>query len=385
MLGRDIRLFGREIPGALIIGLLLGLFCAMAALSLAHGTDTAYTAAPVAVVGADESAAGSFAVGLISAQDFSSPLALTQATAEEAEAGLRSGTFSAALYLPENFASDIMRGRQVTARLVVSENAALHADVVDLLCRFGEELLSAGQFGIFAGEPLVWETAPDRYNDFLNQTNLLFIRQAFSDRWFVREEIAFAGTGLSVPEWYGVVYAAVFFSLLILAFRCISIDCETAMLRRLKSSGIGSGIFLLSKFVFLYGLYLLLSVLIFCVLKISPTWFGLLTIPLALGMLLSVGMAIVICLPRSAAVPTATSLAAAGLFCAGGIIPRMELPQTVTLVGDLLPLGSSARLISAGLGGSFSLPAMAACAVWLAVSWAAMVRRLRQLRKGVQQ
>ena len=109
LLGRELRLFAKEVPAALLIAVLLGLFCALAASALSHGAESGYTPAPVAVVDADGSFASSLGISLIAQQDFAAPLQIVKTDRETAEAGLADGRFSAALYLPTGFADDILQ------------------------------------------------------------------------------------------------------------------------------------------------------------------------------------------------------------------------------------------------------------------------------------
>ena len=53
LLGRELRLFLKEVPAALLMAVLLGLFCALAFSSLSAGGESGYTPAPVAVVDGD--------------------------------------------------------------------------------------------------------------------------------------------------------------------------------------------------------------------------------------------------------------------------------------------------------------------------------------------
>ena len=108
---------------------------------------------------------------------------------------------------------------------------------------------------------------------------------------------------------------------------------------------------------------------------------GLAALALALLTLALVGMALTICLPRDQSVAALTILAALGLLASGGVLPRMELPQLVTQIGDLLPTGAAARLCAPLFGGQGSPIHLGMCLFWGVLSWLAMVLRLRRLRK----
>lgn len=378
MLGRDFRLFLREVPVTLLIAVLLGLFCVMAVTALSHGSDSTYTRAPVAIVDEGKSFTGSMTIAMLANQDFAAPMEIIKTTAEQAQAGLEDGTYSAALFLPKDYMEDILVGNPVSARAILSESVPLHGDVLRLLCSFGEELLSTGQFGIFAGETLVLEKAPDRHSAYLKKSNALFMGQAFADPEFQREQTSYSMTGMQAQQWYMVVYAAAFFQLLILGCFFVTRDCRGSILRRLKAEGISSAAFLGSKF----GILLLLDALVFvgiaAAMKLEINALGAASALAVLLMSASLGLAAVICLNRSSAVIAVTALTAAGVFASGGILPRMELPEIVTTIGDFLPVGAAAKASGILLGAPMRLEALLICLGWAAAAWAVLALRMRK-------
>lgn len=382
LLGRELRLFLKEVPAALLIAVLLGLFCALAASALSHGAESGYTLAPVAVVDEDGSFASSLSISVISKQDFASALEIVKTDAETAEAGLEDGRFSAALYLPGGFADDILGGVTSQAKLVVSEHAPLHADVIRLLCDFGQELLRTGQYGVFAGEQLVLDTAPEFHSKYLKKSNALFLTKALSDPGITRIEVSYAGTGLSTGDWYLALYAMTFFLLLSLGCSFVARDLDTKLLRRLASCGVRGRAILGSRLVIVFGFYLVLAVAMLALAGLRCTVTGLASLFGALLSLALVGMAMNVCLPRDQAVTAVTALAAIGLFASGGILPRMELPRLVTQIGDMLPLGAAARMIAPVLGGAGSALHLWLCLGWGLLSWAAMELHLYRMRRG---
>ena len=382
LLGRELRLFLKEVPAALLIAVLLGLFCALAASALSRGAESGYTLAPVAVVDEDGSFASSLGISIIAGQEFAAPLEIVKTDAEEARAGLESGRFSAALFLPSGFADDILGGVESHARLMLSDGIPVHADVIRLLCDFGQELLRTGQYGVFAGEQLVLDAAPALHGTYLKKSNALFLGKALSDPEIQRLSVSFAGTGLGTLDWYLALYAMAFFLLLSLGCAFPARDLETPLLRRLAACGIRAGRLLYTRLVILLGFYLVLAAagLIFTGLKCSLLGYA--TLFLALLTLAMVGMALTVCLPRDRAVTAVTALAGINLFLSGGILPRMELPRLVTGIGDLLPLGAAARVVAPALGGSVSPVHILLCLFWCALGWAAMELRLYRARRG---
>lgn len=382
LLGRELRLFLKEVPAALLIAVLLGLFCALAASALSRGAESGYTLAPVAVVDEDGSFASSLGISIIAKQDFATPLEIVKTDPKEAQAGLESGRFSAALFLPSGFADDILGGVESHAKLVLSDSVPVHGDVVRLLCDFGQELLRTGQYGVFAGERLVLDAAPELHGAYLKKSNALFLGKALSDPGIHRVEVSFAGTGLGTLDWYLALYAAAFFLLLGLGCGFPAKDLETPLLRRLAAMGIGPSRLLLTRLAALLGFYLILAAAGLVLTGLKCALLGYVTLFTALLTLAAVGMALTVCLPRDKAVTAMTALAGVNLFLSGGILPRMELPRLLTTIGDLLPLGTAALTIAPALGGRVSPPHLLLCLFWCALSWAAMELRLYRNRKG---
>lgn len=382
MLGRDLRLFLREVPAALAIAVLLGLFCALAAAALLHGTESSYSKATVAVVDEDNSFYSSLAIPMIANQDFASPLAITKASAQEAEQGLKDGSFMAVLYLPSGYADKALSGGKLAVTVKVSEAVPLQSDVVQLLCRFGEELLATGQFGVFAGEQLVQEHAPEALDTYLKKSNAKFLARALSNPGIQKEEAGFALTGVSTTDWYIVLYAMTFFQLMCLGGMSLARDVNTSMLRRLAADGVKNWEFLLGKWILLFGLYLALAATVMIGLKLPVYPLGVVPLILAMGTSAMVGLALVICLGRKHCVVAVTALTAVSLFCSGGIVPRMELPLALNRFGDFLPLGASARLAAALRSGRIHFGFALVCLGWMAISWGIMKLRLNAVRKG---
>lgn len=381
LLGRELRLFVKEVPAALLIAVLLGLFCALAVSSLSHGAESGYTPAPVAVVDDDGSFASSLGISLIAQQDFAVPLQIVKTDRETAEAGLADGRFSGALFLPSGFADDVLAGVDSHVQLVVSENAPLHSEVIQLLCDFGQELLRTGQYGVFAGERLVLDTAPEFHSRYLKKSNTLFLTKALSDPGIRLLSVGYAQTGLAAERWYLALYAMTFFLLLSLGCGFLSRDLQPSLLRRLASCGVTDRALLSGRLAVVFFFYLAAALLLAILAELRFSLWGLAALALALLALALVGMALTICLPRDQSVAALTILAALGLLASGGVLPRMELPQLVTQIGDLLPTGAAARLCAPLFGGQSSPIHLGMCLFWGVLSWLAMVLRLRRLRK----
>lgn len=380
MLGRDLSTWAKMLPGILCFVLILGALCAMAAGSMAHGAESGYLAAPVAVVDEDGTAESKFAVSLIRNQDFAAPLAIVRCSEKAAQRGIRDGTFSAAVYLPAGYLGDISVGNRSEARIILSDSAALHGSIVRMLAVYGEELLSAGQFGVFAGEDLIWQEYPERFDEYLTQVNLLYLRQAMTDRWFVREELAYGGTGVTAGVWYALAYAALFCQLVMLAFLPFRRDLRAGILRRLRSAGINDGLFLASKVLFAWLTVLLTTAAVWLGLPFGWQALGILAFAALTAAAWGIGCAV--CLSEAGAVGLCCAVAGVGLFLAGGIVPRAELPTLAARLGEFLPGTILARMGAAAFGAP--LPGLTAvfAGLWTALPLAAALLRLRRIRKG---
>ena len=384
MLGRDLSLWRKILPGILIFVLIFGALCGTAAVSMTHGTESGYLAAPVALVNQEDTDTGKFAVRMISSQDFAAPISIVQCTAAEAEEGLRDGSFSAVVYLPQGYLSGVMHGDKTQVKIVLSENAELHSSIVRLLSEFGEELLSAGQFGVFAGENLVLREDPQKYEAFMTEVNLLYLNQAMSDRWFIRQETSYGGTGVTAAQWYVLLYTSLFFQLAALVYLPFRRDLTVPLARRLRSSGIRDSVFAGSKLLYMMVSSLLIAVPVAAWLGATFTVKGVLCALAGLLLTNLVGLGLDLCLPKTGAAALITALAGVELFAAGGIIPRVELPAAITGLGEFFPLTITARLFSALLGESPSVKDLGLALCWMGAAWAGLKLRLCTLRKGVQ-
>lgn len=388
MLGRDFRIWRRTLPVLIPFSLIIALFCALAVGTLSKGSESGFQLAKLAVVQEYDTKKGSMMLDLVAAQDFTAPLSITQTDADDAWQGLRAGNYDAIIILPDGYARDISRGHPTQARLVLSRGAALHSKIVEVLADFGETVLTTSQFGIFAGQEVLQEQDSDAVDRYLVVSNTLYVQDAVGalENWFTKEQVSYAGLNLTYINWYVLLYAALFFHLLALFFLPLRQDCSTAVLRRLRTAGVSDGAFVFGKLclsfllhaLFFAGLCVLLPQICGAALPLSQ-------LPSAiLGLFLSacVGTALVLCLHSGAAAAAITALAAVGLFSAGGIIERMELPRIVCEIGDHLPVGLTARL-SAGLLGAAPSVWDCLCAVlWCALALLAVKLRLRAVRGG---
>ncbi len=388
MLGRDFRIWRRTLPFLLPFSLLFGAFCTIAVGSLSKGSESGYSMAHLAVVQEYDTKKGSMMLDLVAMQDFASPVSIVQTEAEDAWAGLQEGRYDAVIVLPDGYARDISRGNPTTARLVLSRGAALHGRIVEVLADFGETLLTTAQFGIFAGQEAVEAQSPDRVDSYLLIANTLYLEEALNAlrSWFCQEQVPYAGLDLPYLQWYALLYAALFFQLLALFFLPLRKDCTTPVLRWLRAAKVSDGAFVFGKLTLLFLLqivyFALLLLLIPSLTHTAIRFAGLPYALLAMALCTCIGTALTLCLNSGAAAAAITALATVGLFTAGGILERMELPKSVLAIGDKLPPGLCARLC-AGLLGQMPRPAdLLYAAVWCAAALCAIPICLRRLRSG---
>lgn len=388
MLGRDFRIWRRTLPVLVPFSLIIALFCALAVGTLSKGSESGFQLARLAVVQEYDTKKGNMMIDLVATQEFASPLVIDKVEAEEAWAGLRAGIYDAVVILPDGYARDISRGNPTQARLVLSRGAAIHGRIVELLADFGETLLTTSQFGIFAGQEALQEQGSEAVDRYLVVSNTRYVQDAVGalENWFTKEQVSYAGLNLTYIKWYVLLYAALFFHLLALFFLPLRRDCSTPVLRRLRASGVSDGAFVFGKLCLSLALHALFFALL-CILlpRLSGERLPLSQLPSAvLGQLLSacVGTALILCLNSGAAAAAITALAAVGLFSAGGIIERMELPRIVCEIGDRLPVGLTARLSAGLFGAAPSLSEHLCAALWCALSLLAVKLRLRAVRGG---
>ncbi len=376
MLRRDGILFRRGVIPALVLSLLLAAVVAAAGFSVLKSAAEGYARAEVVLVDYEDSLYSRIAISTVEAQSYIDSLLHieTADSEEEALALLNSGKCAAIVILPEGYVDDISVGREAKGRIILSEAAAASAETVGSVALFGERLLAAGQYGVFAGQQLIWDhgLSAEVEKSFLIKSNTGLMDAALSlyDDAIDVEVTAYDGTSLSITAYYAAAWMVLFFMLCGLFFMTLYLtDNQPAMLTRLYALKITPSGFFLGKWLW----PLLFRVLFFAALlvglgRIVPLRLTPLTLLAALlglaFMSLFVSSIAVITADRSGAFGLVTALSAAGLFLAGGIVPRSMLSRALTAAGRFSP---------SGLAAAFFAPLFGGTADWLCMGLAALL------------
>ena len=253
LLNRDWVLFRRGLIPALILSLLLGLASGLAAYAVIQSAKENAAPVKVAVVDEEGGLLSRMAVNLVSTQSFiASLMDMQQTKRAEALNGLSRGKSGAVIILPKGYTDHVRFGTPGTGQILLSRAAAASADVVASLARFGELLLAAGQYGVFAGEKLMQEkgVSPEFYQYFLDKSNDQLFDQAFSiyDYGMSRETAPYSGSGVSTEAYYAAAWISFFLLLSGLFFASLyTTDVKKSLLTRLYSLSLRPGHFLAGK------------------------------------------------------------------------------------------------------------------------------------------
>ncbi len=343
MLKRDGILCFKNAWSIVLITIVFAAILFGASLSMEKGADSRYINAKIALVDEDASFISRFAIGLVSNQEFASQIDIEQVSKEKAENGIQNGEYAAIIKLPDDYANQIMSGQTVSIPVIISEQAELHAQVISQLVDFGEDLMTAGQFGVFAGGRVIRNLDPDIYDKFIENANLRSIDDVVSNDWFQNEELTYMDTSFTTLQWYQSIYGIGFLLLSSLSFYSLAKDKKTDLLRNLRVSGISYFTFISSKWLLLFCFYLAFNTGFFVLAKIPFTALQLILFTLFLSVWTST---IILILPKTLATIASVGIVFISLFCAGGIVPRIELPKIIRQIGDVLPIGLLTCLLS---------------------------------------
>lgn len=396
MLRRDGILFRRGVIPALVLSVLLAAAAAAAGFSVLKSAREGAARAELLVVDEENSLFSRIAISTVEAQPYiQSILSVdTERSAERALARLEAGECAAVIILPAGYVNDISVGREGKGRITLSEAAAASADIVASVALFGERLLAAGQYGVFAGQELIWKhgLGSDLEQAFLVKSNSGLIDAALSlyDEAFTVEVTPYDGTSLPLAGYYAAAWLVLFFLLCGLFFMGLYLsDNKPAMLTRLYALGIRPESFFRGKWLWPLAFRVLLG----AGLLIGLSRFVPLTLSLPSLLLFLLGLAFIshfvsaVCVlsaDRSAGFGIVTALAAAGLFLMGGLVPRSMLSRTLVGLGRFTP---------SGLAASFFAPLFGGKADWLCIGlagllaaglqlWTLHALRLRPVREG---
>lgn len=363
MLQRDLVLMKRGLIPALLLTGLLAAALALAGFSVLKGASEGSAPVQVAVVDEEGGLVSRFCINLVSSQSYvASLMDIDRVSRRRALAGMEDGTYAAVIILPEGYTDNIMYGHEGEGEILLSKGAAASAEIVASVADLGERLLAAGQYGVFAGEEVVWAAGlpSDVHNRFLDQSNLELLDKAVGlyDTGTQDTVLPYNGTGLSVEGYYAVTWLGLFLLVSGLFFTGLyTADNSRSLLTRLFSTGIRPADYLAGKVLYplLFRLPLFV-LLLFGLSRLVPLSLSAGTVLAALfGVLLSA------CLISFSAVALASrkgwaglliGIAAIGLFLCGGIVPRSFLPAWLTALGDYTPVGAVCSCLKPLFGSS---------------------------------
>ena len=396
MLRRDGILFRRGVIPALVLSVLLAAAAAGAGFSVQQSAAEGAARAEIIVVDHENSLYSRIAISTVEAQSFiQSILSVdTERSEEKALKRLEAGECAAVIILPEGYVNDISVGHEAKGRIILSEAAAASADIVASVALFGERLLAAGQYGVFAGQQLIWSHGLDSEFEkaYLVKSNSALIDAALSlyDEAFTVEITPYDGTSLPLAGWYASAWLVLFFMLCGLFFMGLYLtDNQPAMLTRLYALGIRPSGFFLGKWLWplifrtVLGAAILFGLSRFVPLAVSP--YSLLLFLLGLVFISHFVSAVcVLSADRSAGFGIVTACAAAGLFLSGGLVPRSMLSRTLTGIGRFTPSGLAAAFFAPLFGGKADLLCIALAALLAAglQLWTLRTLALRPIRGG---
>ena len=396
MLRRDGILFRRGVIPALVLSILLAAAAAGAGFSVTQSAGEGAPRAALVVVDEENTLYSRIAISTVESQSYIQSLLSVDTERSEAKAleRLEAGECAAVIILPKGYVNDIMVGHEGKGRIILSEAAAASADIVASVALFGERLLAAGQYGVFAGQELIWKNGlgSDFEQQYLlkSNTELMNAALSFYDEAFTTETTPYDGTSLPLAGYYACAWLVLFFMLCGLFFTGLYLtDNKPAMLTRLYALGVKPSAFFRGKWLlpFLFravlGAGILFGLSRFLPLTLNPG-------PLLLFLLGTafishfVSAVCVLTADRSAGFGIVTALAAAGLFLMGGLVPRSMLSRSLVGIGRFSPSGLAASFFSPLFGGKADWLCVGAALLLAAALhlWTLRVLRLRPVREG---
>ena len=313
MLRRDLRLFLRG------LGLCLAVLALLSALTVGAVFVAGLRAddgpkADVVLCDEDDGFLSRIALHLVLQQDFAGrTMSVLRADRAEGLAMLRAGRCHAVIVLPEGYLDSLMTGAEGRMEIYLSTAAARESALVERLAETGQLLIAAGQYGVFAGEHLIWEAGlPAAVHDaYLDAVNAALIDEALSayEDYFTVEVLPATTLGAAQRGFLALLGIALF--LLPACFtELYKRDRESDVYPRLQSLGLRPGAFYLGKF--LYPALLDLAV---CALALVLTgrhfapWPGLTAVVLGGALVLSMlSSGLCLALKRGRGIPTVTLL-----------------------------------------------------------------------------
>ncbi len=388
MLKRDAGLFLRCLLPAAAFTLVFALVCAAAALSVTKGAEDVFTPVKAAVVDEEDSVTSRLLINVVKGTQYiSSVLTVERMDREQADTALKTGEVAAVVVLPENFVADISGGAYSRGQIILSPAALSNADIVQMVARFGEVMLAAGQYAAIGGDTLILEQAlgTSLRQDFLTGTNAALLSEAMEagKSYFDVSVTEYGNTSMTPAAHYGISWTAFLLFLTAVLFnQLVLTDTSRSLLGRLRALGVSDGAFLFGKILypFLFRIAILLAALPFAGKYLHFTLRTVCGAVAALLLASVIGTAITLFVKNAAAANI--FLAIGGLFLCGGILPRQLMPVWLLFLGDITPLGASRALLAPLCGGTVSAAATVAVFFYAALSVWLCRLALRRKRVG---
>lgn len=378
MLRRDFKLYIRSLAGALVLCMILSFICGLAAFCMMKSADNSAKTAKVALAVSDNSLVGKLLINTIEQAYLSTLLDITEANEDEALEGVKNGEYVAAIILPEGFISDVSSGVECRAKVLLSNKARTEADTISSIVSFGERLMLAGQYGVFAGERLIAENQLSYTvrSEFLEGANSDLMNEAlgFNSKYFTFETLDYHGTGMPTESYYALCWSLLFLFLISLFFIPMFLtDCSQGMLNRLFAYGMGKVKFMQYKLIIMaFSRVLLFSAITAVLHRLGIVYIDLIAVIFTLvgiAYITVVGAALTMCFGDGITGNVLSVIM--GMFLCGGIIPLPMLPGTVTTIGRFTPFGTAKAFFEPLFGAQPDTAAMAvavlytALAIWL--------------------
>lgn len=370
--------------------LILALLCAAAAFAAVQSSDNSTDAAKVAIVVNEDSLIGRILINAIEEAYLSTLLEVDEVEDENtALSGIKNGDYVAAVVLPEGFIDDISRGIECHGRIYLSNKARSQTDMITSIVSFGERLMTAGQYGVFAGEKLINEYGLSRetHMDFLDRVNPELMEEAldFNSKYFIFETVDYHGTGMPTNSYFALCWMLLLLFLISLFFiPLLTRDCTKGMLNRLSAYGIGAVRFMRGKLI-------LLSVTRAAIMAAAAAVFY------RFGMVF-IDAGAVICAVFSAVYITLVGAALTmcfgdgitgnvisgiiGMLLCGGIVPRQMLPDAVLTLGRFTPFGAAKALTEPLFGASYDVAALIAAMLYTFAAILLIKNKLSKMMAG---
>ena len=358
MFKRDSKLFLRCLALASLLMLILAAVFAFAAGSAIAGQREVFTPAEIALVDYEDSVISRILIGMVMGSDYlSDVLSVKNMDEDKAMDALGRGDCAAVIVLPEGFLDNIFYGKESEASIYLSKSAAAETSVIEAVAKFGERLILAGQAGVFAGENVLreHELGYDIREEFNTNSNLNLIEEAMgtTKRYFRVEVLDYVDTGMSTASFYVMCWITLLLFMVSLFFApMLQRDCNSEMLRRLRTLGIGSYKFMRWKIALpaLYRFVIAIIAFLIAGRYLQIVW----NVPSVISTIVSVlfisiiGTAITMCLGDG--ITANVIFALGGMVLSGGLIPRQLLPVVLCKIGDLTPFGVAVGLMKPIVG-----------------------------------